>query len=130
MILRQKIKWSSVSRLKKKLDTKPQFLSQFLTTREIRYCTSKRHVAESAAARHAAKLALLSLFRIPEKHHSKWMHHIEIMRKNDSKPFFKLSAVFKKKLRMKKNQILMLSLAHERNEAVAWVALVEKGIHA
>ena len=124
MILRQKIKQFSVLVCKEKIDSNPEYLSALLTPREIRYCKSKRHYAEPAAARVAAKLACYALFNIPSRQ-KKWMLQIEVSKKNDGQPFLKISSDLKRKLKMNKKQSLMLSLAHEREIAIAWVALTD-----
>ena len=124
MILRQKIKHVSVLACKRKIDTSTEYLSSLLTSREIRYCQSKRHYAEPTAARIAAKLACYALFNIPTRQ-KKWMLQIEVSKKNNGQPFLKLSPDLKRKLKLKINQSLMLSLAHEREIAIAWVALTD-----
>lgn len=125
MILRQKTKRTSVSAVKKKTEAQSDFLSQFLTTHEIHYCRSKRHFAESAAARIAAKQACLSLLEIPSTQAKDWFLDIEIQRESTGKPFLELSAQLKKRAKLLKGQSLILSLAHERELAIAWVALAD-----
>ncbi len=123
MILRQKIKCVSVAALKRKIDLNPSILTSWLTAREIRYCKSKRNFAEPAAARIAAKQAALSLFKIPVRDFSGWRLQIEVCKKKSGQSFLKLSAKLKKKIALSNSQSLMLSLAHERTDAIAWVVL-------
>ncbi len=125
MILRQKIVQISVSTVKKKTETHPDFLARFLNAGEIRYCKSKRHFAEPAAARIAAKQACLALFRIPAKQWAKRMLQIQIKKKSSGKPCLLLSPNLNRELGIKRNQTLLLSLAHERKQAIAWVALTD-----
>ena len=125
MILRQKIKQISVSSIQKQIKADSDFLSRFLTSREILYCRSKRHFAEPAAARIAVKQACLALFKIPSTQIKNWAHEIEICKQSDGKPFLKLSSKFKLCIKWSRNQKLFLSLAHERDQAIAWIALTD-----
>ena len=63
----------------------------------------------------------MQLLRISAASQKKWMPEIEIAKKTDGKPFFKLSEAFRKKFGIKSSEIL-LSLAHERELAAASVA--------
>ena len=123
MILRQKIKQFSVLLIQKRLQADPAYLDSFLTSREIRYCVAKRHPAEPAAARLAAKQACLALLKIPAAQ-KKWLLHIEICKKNNGQPFFKFSPQLKAKIKLS-DAVPLLSLAHERKMAIAWVAQVK-----
>lgn len=109
------------------MDSDPGYLRQYLTSRELTYCRSKRHIAESAAVRIAAKQAGLSLFGIPAKQFKNWFFDIEIQRKQSGKPVFRLSSKLKRKFKLQQHQTLMLSLAHERELAIVWVALTNTG---
>lgn len=123
VILRQKIKSCSVPSLQKKSKSDPHFLETFLTPAEMRYCLAKRHFAEPAAARWAAKEACLALFEIPKTEKLKWFLQLEIKKTTHGQPVFKFSSAFRKKIKLLKNQSVLLSLAHERERAIAWVVL-------
>ncbi len=125
MILRQKIKSCSVTQIEKKANLSSDFLASFLTPAELRYCKSKRHFAEPAAARRAAKLACLGLFKIPATLASQWFLELEVKKTNQGQPFFDFSKAFLRKMKLRKNQTILLSLAHERELAIAWVALID-----
>ncbi len=112
------------------VEAHPNYLFRFLTISEIKYCESKRHFAEPAAARIAAKKACLSLFRIPSGQWKQWMLQIKIEKTDTGQPFVKLSSDLKQRAGIKKNQKILLSLAHERELAIAWVALAEAETHA
>ena len=125
MILRQKIKSCSVTQIEKKSKSSSRFLASFLTPAELRYCKSKRHFAEPAAARFAAKQACLGLFKISQAQASRWFAQIEIKKTMQGQPVLKLSPAFRKQFKVLKNQRILLSLAHERTLAIAWAALVD-----
>ncbi len=123
-MLIQSTKGCSVVALQKKYLANPHFLKTFLTSREIHYCKSKRYPAEPAAARLAAKQACLTLFKVPAVQFSKWFCEIEIAKQKDGKPFLKLSSRFRAHFKIQK-KIILVSLAHERTYAVAWVAVTD-----
>lgn len=121
MILNQKTAVCSVALTQKKITLAPDYLKLFLTPAEISYCRSKKYPAEPAAARIAAKKAALRLLRVPSAKQSPLMHEIQIAKQADGKPFLKFSARFKKKFEIPSRQKWLLSLAHERELAIAWV---------
>ncbi len=109
--------------LQKKVKNQPRFRFHLLTPREIRYCMGKRHFAEPAAARIAAKQACLALFQIPQRQMKVWARQMEVTKRTDGKPALKIYAQLKAKIKLLKEQKLFLSLAHERDQAIAWVLL-------
>lgn len=119
--LNQKTAVCSVTVTQKKIARTPDYLKLFLTPAEIRYCLSKKYSAEPAAARIAAKKAVLSLLRVPVSKQNVWMREIQIGKQADGKPFIKFSDRFKKKFKIRGSSKWMLSLAHERELAIAWV---------
>jgi holo-[acyl-carrier-protein] synthase len=121
VILNQKTAVCSVALTQKKLIRAPDYLKLFLTPAEIRYCRSKKYPAEPAAARIAAKKAIFSLLRLPPSKQSLWMREIQIAKQAAGKPFIKFSARFKRKFKLASGNQWMLTLAHERELAVAWV---------
>lgn len=125
MILRQKIKSLSVTQIERNAKISPSFLASFLTPSELRYCKSKRHFAEPAAARLAAKQACLGLFKIPATSAKRWFLELEIKKTNQGQPIFNFSKTLLRKIKLRKNQTVLLSLAHERELAIAWVALID-----
>jgi len=123
--LNQKTAVCSVALTQKKITLASDYLKRFLTSAEIRYCQSKKYPAEPAAARIAAKNAALSLLKIPSAKQNLWMHEIQIAKQADGKPFFKFSVRFKKQFKVTVRQKWLLSLAHERELAIAWVLVCE-----
>lgn len=123
MLGRQNTQFVSVFSLAEKINSKPDCLQLFLTPAEFRYCQSKKYSAEPAAARIAAKKAVLSLLRIPVSKQSLWMRDVQVIKQATGKPFIKFSARFKKKFKMAGSCKWILSLAHERDLAVAWVSI-------
>jgi len=105
------------------MDADPRYLKSHLTSSEIHYCKAKKYPAEPAAARIAAKKALLQILKIPASCQMQWMREIQIGKESDGKPFFKLSALFKKKFKVEPDSRWLLSIAHERELAAAWVSV-------
>ncbi|HRK62520.1 MAG TPA: hypothetical protein PLY88_08265 [Candidatus Omnitrophota bacterium] len=105
------------------MDADPRYLKAHLTSSEIRYCKAKKYPAEPAAARIASKKALLQILKVPASRQMQWMREIQIGKKPDGKPFIKLSALFKKNFKVKADSRWLLSIAHERELAVAWVSV-------
>lgn len=123
MRLTHKISFCSVAQVKKRMDADHCYLKPFLTSSEIRYCKSKKYPAEPAAARIAAKKALLQVLKVPVSRQTQWMREIQIGKNSGGKPLIQLSVRFKSKFKIKPDSRWLLSIAHERELAVAWVSV-------
>jgi len=118
-----------VARIKEIAEKQKQaFLKRVFSPGEIEYCGVRRRKYEHYAARFAAKEAFIkavseiSAIALP-------LNEIEVAKHATGKPFIKLSAALRKKLRLPGGASIELSLSHERDYAVASVLIVvpEKG---
>ena len=99
------------------------FLDRVFSASEQAYCGSKRMKFEHYAARFAAKEALLKALKIrPRK--GQRLSGIEIQREATGKPFIALAAESRKQLRLPPGAQIELSIAHEREYAIATVVVV------
>jgi holo-[acyl-carrier protein] synthase len=78
---------------------------------------------EHYAARFAAKEALLKALKVRLKK-GQSLSGIEVRREATGKPFIALSAESRKRLRMPARAQIELSIAHEREYAIATVVIV------
>ncbi len=114
---------TSVSRMREALKRQgARFTSRIFTENERAYCQPKRMKEEHYAARFAAKEAFCKaaspVFKI------KNLKDIEILKEPSGKPYIQLSPALKKKLRFSTAAKIELSLAHEREIAMASVVIV------
>lgn len=113
---------TSVSRIREALKLQgTHFVSRIFTEDEKLYCQPKRMREEHYAARFAAKEAFCKavspVFKI------KNLKDVEVRKEPSGKPYIHLSAALKKKLRFPPAAQIQLSLAHEREIAMASVVI-------
>lgn len=114
-----------VSRIEKLIEKNPSFLDKVYTDAEIAYCRAKAAMAQSFAARFAAKEAVMKAFG------TGWakgvsFKEIEVVNDGEGKPMVALSGKsldYANKLRF---QAIHLSLSHEKGYAVAFVVIERK----
>lgn len=98
-------------------------LDRIFSTKEQAYCDSLKMGCEHYAARFAAKEAVLKALKIRPKK-GRVLSGIEIQREATGKPFIVFSAEMRKQLRVPVKAKIELSLAHEREYAIATVVIV------
>ncbi|MFH0984623.1 MAG: holo-ACP synthase [Candidatus Omnitrophota bacterium] len=99
------------------------FLDRVFSVEEQAYCDNKRMKYEHYAARFAAKEAVLKALKVrPKKNRS--LTGIEIGREASGKPVVLLSPQCHKQFRIPAQAQIELSLAHEREYAIATVVIV------
>ena len=99
------------------------FLDRVFSTEEQAYCDSKRMKFEHYAARFAAKEAVLKALKVRPKK-SRRLSGIEVGREATGKPFVALSPKSRKEFRIPAQAQIELSVAHEREYAIATVVIV------
>jgi holo-[acyl-carrier protein] synthase len=99
------------------------FLDRVFSVAEQAYCGSKRMKSEHYAARFAAKEAVLKALKVRPKK-SLRLSGIEVGREATGKPFIRLDAKSRKQLRIPPQAQIELSIAHEREYAIATVVIV------
>jgi len=99
------------------------FLGCVFSAEERAYCASKRMKFEHYAARFAAKEALLKALKITPRKGQKFSG-IEVRREPTGKPYFALAPEVRRKFRIPAKAQIELSLAHEREYAIATVVVV------
>lgn len=99
------------------------FLDRVFSTAEQAYCGSKRMKFEHYAARFAAKEAVLKALKVRPKKNQR-LSGIEVAREATGKPFIILSKESLKQLRIPAQAQIELSIAHEREYAIATVVIV------
>ena len=99
------------------------FLNRIFSPAEQAYCKSKRMKFEHYAARLAAKEAVLKALKVRPKK-SLRLSEIEVKREATGKPFIALSSKSRKLFRVPANAQIELSVAHEREYAIATVVIV------
>lgn len=99
------------------------FLDRVFSASEQTYCGSKRMKFEHYAARFAAKEALLKALKVRPKKGQR-LSGIEVRREATGKPFIALAAESRKQLRVPARAQIELSVAHEREYAIATVVVV------
>lgn len=114
---------ASVSRFKAAAERGgARFLNRLFTDAERKYCHPKKMAAEHYAARFAAKEAFCKavspLYQITN------LKQIEVCKEPSGKPFIRLAAPLKKKIAFPLRTKIELSLAHEREMAIASVVIV------
>jgi holo-[acyl-carrier protein] synthase len=100
-----------------------RFLDRVFSPVEQEYCGSKRMKFEHYAARFAAKEAVLKALKVrPRK--GQRLAGIEVRREATGKPFIVLDAASRRQLRIPEKAQIELSIAHEREYAIATVVIV------
>ena len=124
MQIRQGIDITSVKRIGEAIGRRGKaFLDRIFTPQEQAYCESKRMKFEHYAARFAAKEAAMKAFEIRKEHRYRF-REIEVRRHPTGKPFIYLSAISRKRFRVLQKCQIELSMAHEREFAIATVIVV------
>lgn len=98
-------------------------LDRVFSASEQVYCGSKRMKFEHYAARFAAKEALLKALKVRPRNGLK-LSGIEVKREATGKPYIVLTAESRKQLRVPMRAQIELSVAHEREYAIATVVVV------
>ena len=99
------------------------FLDRVFSAAEQAYCGSKRMKFEHYAARFAAKEAVLKALKVRPKK-GQCLSGIEVRREATGKPFIAFTAESRKRLRIPAQAQIELSIAHEREFAIATVVIV------
>jgi holo-[acyl-carrier protein] synthase len=99
------------------------FLGRVFSASERAYCDSKRMKFEHYAARFAAKEAVLKALRLRPKR-GRRLSGIEVRRETSGKPYISLSMESRKRLGVPARAQIELSVAHEREYAIATVVIV------
>ena len=102
---------------------KQAFIQRVFTAGEREYCESKRMKYEHYAARFAAKEAAMKAFEVRREHRYRF-REIEVRRHPTGKPFIYLSPESRKRFRVSSKCQLELSMAHEREYAIATVLMI------
>ncbi len=125
MNLSQGIDISSVKRMQQSIERGGKaFLDRIFTPDEQKYCETKRMKYEHYAARFAAKEAAMKAFEIRSEHRCRF-REIEVRRAATGKPFIYLSPVSRKRFRVPAGSQVELSMAHEREFALATVLMIK-----
>lgn len=124
MEIRHGIDISSVKRIKAAIERRGRsFIDRVFTVQERDYCESKRMKYEHYAARFAAKEAAMKAMEIRRENRYRF-REIEIRRHATGRPFIFMSAVSRKRFTLPKKFQMELSMAHEREYAIATVLLI------
>ena len=99
------------------------FLDRVFSPAEQAYCGSKRMKFEHYAARFAAKEAVLKALKVCPKKGQR-LSGIEVKREATGKPFIALAAESRKQLQVPSEAQIELSIAHEREYAIATVVII------
>ena len=99
------------------------FLDRLFSLEEQVYCGSKRMKFEHYAARFAAKEAVLKALKLRPKKGQDFSG-IEVKRLATGKPYIKLSSEVRRQFKIPARAQIELSLAHEREYAIATVVVV------
>ena len=99
------------------------FLDRVFSVEEQAYCGTKRMKYEHYAARFAAKEAVLKALKVRPKKNRR-LFGIEVGREATGKPFIVLNPESRKQLQIPAQAQIELSIAHEREYAIATVVIV------
>lgn len=99
------------------------FLGRVFSLAEQRYCASKRMQFEHFAARFAAKEAVLKALKVRPRKGMR-LSGIEVRREPTGKPFIALDGASRTALGVPARARIELSIAHEREYAIATVVIV------
>src|SRR6516162_355650 len=100
-----------------------RFTNRILHPNEIAYCLSHREPAPFLAARFAAKEAISKAFGTGIGAQLGW-HDMEVGRKESGEPFVVLHGAGQKLLQERGGRVVLISLSHTQEHAVA-VAVLE-----
>ena len=124
MQIRQGIDITSVRRMKDAVERHgKRFLDRIFTSSEQTYCESKRTKYEHYAARFAAKEAAMKAFEVRRENRYRF-REIEVRRAATGKPSIYMKPESLKRFRVPEECQIELSMAHEREFAVATVLVV------
>ncbi len=116
---------NSVSRMKAAVERRGKpFLNRIFTPAEQAYCESKRMKYEHYSARFAAKEAAMKAFEIRKGNRYRF-REIEVRKAPTGKPFIYLSPKARKLFGVGAKYQIELSMAHEREFAVATVVMIK-----
>ncbi|ABX12038.1 holo-ACP synthase [Nitrosopumilus maritimus] len=93
------------------------FIKKIFSPEEIKYCFSKKHPAETLAAKFAGKEAIIKALN-GLNYKSNSYHEIEILNKNDNSPYVNLKNFL--------NYHISISLSHSDQYAIAFVLIFNK----
>ena len=114
----------SVRRMREAIERQgKRFLDRIFTKAEQAYCEPKRNKFENYAARFAAKEAVIKAKKGGRGRYA--FRDIEVVRNMMGAPSIKITAKARKKLRISQDASFELTMAHERDFAVAAVVLFE-----
>ncbi len=123
MEVRQGIDITSIRRIEEAVRRHGRrFLNRIFTPEEQAYCESKRTQYEHYAARFAAKEAAMKAFEVRRENRYRF-REIEVRRAATGKPSIYLSPESRKRFRVPPKCQIELSMAHEREFAVATVLM-------
>lgn len=121
MVLGSGVSVISVKSIEKKLKSAERHpFKKLFTPSEIRYCEKKRYSAEHFAGRLAAKTACLSALGL--KYDESLFAQIQVIRKPSGQPTLKIKASLFSRFQTRRATV-HLSMAHERDAAIAFVLL-------
>ena len=100
-----------------------RFLPRIFSEGERAYCESKRMKYEHYAARFAAKEAVMKVVKGTRVERYRF-RDIEVRRHSSGRPYVQLAPATRKRLGLPERYQMELSLAHEREYAVATVLLI------
>lgn len=124
MIILQGVDIADVRRMEKTIRRSgKRFIQRIFTAAEIAYCESKRMKYEHYAARFAAKEAAMKALEVRRESRTRF-REIEIKRAPTGKPFLYLSPISRKRFRVPEKCQIEISMAHEREFAIATVLVV------
>jgi holo-[acyl-carrier protein] synthase len=126
MILGMGIDMTDVNRMKEKLARDNGFRTYVFSEAEIAYCEKQARPEEHYAGRFAAREALLKALGTGLTSPVA-LTQLEVVHNEQGKPDFRLLASTLAELGIRENTRIHLSLAHERDQAIAMVIL-ESGI--
>lgn len=125
MKLHQGIDIVSVERIRQILQNQgARFAARVFSASERRYCESKKMKYEHYAARFAAKEAVIKALSATGRKTPPDLCDIEVRHQATGRPFIRLAAKASAKLKLPKGFQWELSLAHERQYAMAAVLLI------
>lgn len=124
MEIRQGIDITRVQRIEKAMARRGnRFAHRVFTAGERTYCEARRMKYEHYAARFAAKEAAMKAMEVRRENRYRF-REIEVRRHPTGKPFLYLAPVSRRRFGLKGKFQLELSMAHERDYAIASVLLI------
>ncbi len=124
MVIRQGVDITDVRRMEQAIRRRgKRFIERIFTPSEAAYCESKRMKYEHYAARFAAKEAAMKAFEVRRENRYRF-REIEIKRAATGKPFLYLAPVSRKRFRVPAKCQIEISMAHEREFAIATVLVI------